>query len=484
MPAGPETIEFRREFVQATHGLLRKRLRHFVVIVGGIWALVAMIGWVSLFSRQTDADPIRIWPIIWRAVNDLIMLAAFVAALWIGLDKRASKRAAIAASVGLIAVYGVHLSVSHYALDLGSWSLIMFLVIHLLASAHFPWTPMQSLVPLVAFVAVHAGYVIADGTSGPLQDLFSTVFSALVGVPGIVVCSVQHEWRQHNFGYRFVHSRYGRLRDELASARRIHEAMFPAPSTDGPIQLSYRYEPMRHIGGDYLHVCSHEREDGSKLLSVVVVDVTGHGIPAALTVNRLHGEVELLFAADPEVRPGDVLKHLNRYVHLTLAKHSIYATALCMRFDSTRNELEVANGGHPPAFLLGADGTIEEIASTSFVLGACRNEEFDPAPKTYPFHMGDSVIAYTDGAIEARSPDGRMLRIEGFRSMIASKGLRAGERAAALLQAVAEYRGNAPTEDDTLIVEIHRPIGSRQTQVSGAQSEPLTTTAKVAQSPP
>ncbi|MCL4221735.1 MAG: SpoIIE family protein phosphatase [Phycisphaerales bacterium] len=465
--AGSETLEFRHEFVQETHSLLRRRLRNFVVVVGGIWLLFTMAKWF-LRLRNLDPETFQVWPTVWKGVNDLLAALAFGAALYIGLNRKGSRQPALVASIGLVAVYGVHLTVAQYGLEETGLSLFLFMAFHLLASAHFPWTASQSLIPVGVFVLIHAGYVFTDRQGNGVTDSLGTILSAVAGVPGIIACSVQQEWRERNFGYRFMRSRYGKLRDELASARRIHEALFPSPCREGAFDLTYQYEPMRHIGGDYLHVSHHCRPDGSEVLSVVVVDVTGHGIPAALTVNRLHGEVELMFAADPEVDPGTVLKHLNRYVNLTLAKHSIYATALCLRFDSREQEVVVANGGHPPAFLLGVDGTIEEVGSTAFVLGAARDDEFDPAPRRVRCMPGDTMIAYTDGAIEARAPNGRMLRIEGFRSMIARAGGSPGERAGVLLAGVAEHRGHTPTEDDTLIVEIHRVL--RRTGAAGEQA--------------
>lgn len=462
--AGGETLEFRHEFVQETHSLLRRRLRNFAMLVGGIWGALTLLKWIPRLSGH-GVEPMDLWVTIGRGVNDAAMAAGFIVALRIGLERRGTRAPALVASIGLIAFYGVYLTIGGYGLGEPNWDWFMFLTFHLLASAFFPWTAMQSLIPVGIFVAAHAAFVFSDGQADPSADAISTILWAAVGLPGLLVCSLQHRLRRHRFGYRFVHSRYGKLRDELAAARRIHESLFPAPSDDGAFVLSYQYEPMRQIGGDYLHVAGHRRPDGSELLSVVVVDVTGHGIPAALTVNRLHGEIELLFAGDPLVGPSEVLKHLNRYVHLTLAKHSIYATALCMRFDSDSGVLEVASGGHPPAFLLGVDGSLEEIRSTAFVLGACRDEDFDPAATTYPFHPGDTVIAYTDGATEVRSPEGAMLRIQGLRSLIARDSSRAGDRARSLLQAIASHRGDAPIDDDTLIVEIHRPIGRSPSRV-------------------
>jgi sigma-B regulation protein RsbU (phosphoserine phosphatase) len=191
-----------------------------------------------------------------------------------------------------------------------------------------------------------------------------------------------------------------------------------------------------------------------------VVDVTGHGIAAALTVNRLHGELERLFAENPDVDPGAVLGLLNKYVHLTLANHSVYATAFCLRVDPARNVVEYASGGHPPAFLRAVDGTLHELSSTGFVLGACPSDDFDPAPATLPFYPGDALIVYTDGAIEAKNEAGRMLGVRGVQRLLAQKaGASPGQWPAVLMQTVDGHRVG-PVCDDTLAVEVWRPLAS------------------------
>lgn len=468
-------MEFRLEFVQETFTLLQRRLLHFVYLFGGLWFLAAAIKW---FVREqavvNDPATVNLWNLSLAGLNDAGMLGAFLWCWYIARRRSASNRTTARASVGIVSLFGVHLLIAdYYITGPGAYEVawLMFGALHLLAALHFPWTTLQAIIPILLFVGVRFVLNLFDETAGAGGDVISAMFTLLIGAPGIILCSVQHERRERNFGYKQLHTRYGKLRSELASARRIHEALFPLPCSEGPVHLTYQYEPMRHIGGDYLHVYQHKRADGSCLLSVVVLDVTGHGVPAALTVNRLHGEVELLFADNPEVGPGEVLNALNRYIHLTLAKHSIYATALCMRFDPARNRLDAASGGHPPAFLVGSDGSIEDVSPTTFVLGACRDEDFDPNEQSFPFHEGDRVLAYTDGAIEARKADGIMLRIDGLRAMVASGRPTPGEWPVQLLGAVAGYRGGAPTEDDMLFVEIYRPIEKNAPATRAASSE-------------
>jgi serine phosphatase RsbU (regulator of sigma subunit) len=160
-----------------------------------------------------------------------------------------------------------------------------------------------------------------------------------------------------------------------------------------------------------------------------------------------------------------MLRRLNTYVHLTLAKHSIYATALCLRIDTARGVVEWASGGHPPAFLRAADGTVKDLEPTTFVLGACPDGPFGTAQHEMPFSPGDAIIAYTDGAIEARRPgDAQMLRVDGMRAFVADAGrsydqpIATGSWAQRVLEMVTRFRGGMPAEDDTLVVEIFRPL--------------------------
>ncbi len=80
-----------------------------------------------------------------------------------------------------------------------------------------------------------------------------------------------------------------------------------------------------------------------------------------------------------------------------------------------------------------------------------------------PFHPGDALLIYTDGATETRNHEGRMLRTDGMQRLVASvdpgadAGPRDGGWCGCLLAAIDEFR-HGPVKDDTLIVEISRPI--------------------------
>ncbi|MEC9373123.1 MAG: PP2C family protein-serine/threonine phosphatase [Planctomycetota bacterium] len=334
-------------------------------------------------------------------------------------------------------------------------------ITHFFACLFLPWTPRESIAPIIPLWIVFVP-IMAFFTEGSLALRALIIVSAPISVvPGLLICWWRHHRHRDKFHYRALRGVYSEMRQELTDARRIHEALFPAPIKDGAFRFDYRYQPMRLIGGDFLYAHRFPGVDptaaNEEPLSIVIIDVTGHGIPAALTVNRLHGELERLFAEEPDIAPGDVLTALNRYVHLTLAGHSVYATALCLRFDPVAGELRWASGGHPPAFLLTGDGRLERLDSTAFVLGACHGADFQPGETVSRFARGDALIAYTDGATEARDERGRMLCIDGMQALLATLPRDAKTRLAdSLLERVDDHRFGAPA-DDTLIVEVRRP---------------------------
>lgn len=341
---------------------------------------------------------------------------------------------------------------------------------HFFACLFLPLTPKECVRPLIPLLALNAiltiGYVIfvlafRDGGWGVVALGCAIVaFSPVIGMPGYFVIWWRDSRFREGFTNKVLRGRYNEMRRELVDARRIHESLFPRAVVDGPLHFRYAYEPMRQIGGDYLFSKLAHIEDGRHgILNLVVLDVTGHGIPAALTVNRLHGELERIFAEHPAIGPHDLLHMLNRYVHLTLSSHWVYVTALCVKADSRAATIEYASAGHPPAFLYTVDGRLEELESTAMILGACGPDEFDAHAKTFPFGLGDRVIAYTDGAFECRDRNGQQLRISGIRRLLARGPGEAKSWAESIIRAVAEFR-HGPPPDDTLVIEVSRPVSA------------------------
>jgi serine phosphatase RsbU (regulator of sigma subunit) len=474
------TSEFHRDYQVQTARMLRPRFMAFLVTFGVLYALfliplvVLMLSAFGLAQGALPADSPGVAPVRWGTIGlALTALLIFVDIAiyvwcWLRLLRRPMGRDELSSfTLFYFALRGVLDIAFAYLVHASTYPAFPYwlLMYHLMACLILPWSPSQAIRAVGGLLVLNALAILVFRDSSAAGKSVAVVLSLLAPAPGVLVSWLKQSRRMENFRVQMLQSRYGEMRRELFDARRIHEALFPPTITDGPVRLDYRYQPMRQIGGDYLYARSTPGPSGGLgRFSALILDVTGHGIAAALTVNRLYGEVERLFAENPDIDPGSVLSALNRYVSLTLASHSIFATALCIRIDLDTDQLEYASGGHPPAFLLTADGKIHELASTSFVLGACNGPDFHADPQRLTFAPGDALIAYTDGAIETRNDQSAMLGINGLTRALVSTMRSAGPAtnapgvalAAALISAVESHRSGAP-EDDTLIVEVRRP---------------------------
>jgi serine phosphatase RsbU (regulator of sigma subunit) len=480
MTAFTYTADFHQEFEAETARLLRRRFIWFAAVAGvlTILEIARQIPEIlQLLTRSTaEADePLRRLAVRYAGLNlghDVLTLLLYGGVLLYVRTVGPPRHLLLRLSMLCILLDGV--------LDIGTasimgsagWGIIFVVVAHSLAAAFLPWSPQQAIMPMAPLLILNAATWLlvwrpdtARTTETIVFPIAAMLMTPLAAAPGTLITYLKHARRMEQFKLRFLQDRYGMIRRELVDARRIHEALFPAPVREGPLRFDYRYEPMLQIGGDYLYAKFSPAVGGEPpAFNLILIDVTGHGIAAALTVNRLYGEVERLFAESPHARPGDILRALNRYVHLTLANHSVYVTALCVRVETGRNLLEYASGGHPPAFLRAVDGTIEELGSTSIVLGACPDRDFDPEPQQRQFGPGDTLIAYTDGAIEARNDAGRQLGVSGLLRVLAcgkpdpaGVSVGVGGWITTILRAVEGHR-MGPPRDDTIVVEITRPL--------------------------
>lgn len=467
------TTDFREEFEAETDRLLRPRFMWFSGLVGSLGVLGLIAGVALRLSVGREAGAPETFGNPWWWIIGAVWVGMYVSAFLAAWRGRIGGDSLVTLSLAVVAADGT-LNVLLRAMGGETpYGVGGFMISHVLACLFLPWTPRQALRPVAVVLVVSAVLrllverpIWTLGGEALALELGLLLLTPLVAVPGMVVCWVRHSRRLSDFKLRFLQSRYGEVRRELVDARRLHESLFPPERHEGAVRLRFRYEPMRQIGGDFVFT----REQAGRL-SVVLADVTGHGIAAALTVNRLHGELERLHAERPDLEPGALLEAMNRYVHLTLAEHSLYLTMLAVRIDPEADELLYASGGHPPAFLRTLDGRVEELASTTFVLGACGPEEFSAEQAARPFAPGDTLIAYTDGASECRDEAGRMLGIDGIRRVLGDPRRVAAGAWSERLGAAIERHRSGPVADDTLLIEVYRPLSPRRGAVEPAHAK-------------
>jgi sigma-B regulation protein RsbU (phosphoserine phosphatase) len=200
------------------------------------------------------------------------------------------------------------------------------------------------------------------------------------------------------------------VENELETARRIQESILPrrVPSIEGLV-VTACYEPMKEVAGDfYDFIVLDERR-----LTILVADVSGHGVPAALIASML----KVAFGAQNECAtdPAEVLSRINAALHGILDRQ--FVTAACAHIDLVERTIHYAGAGHP-ASLLWKSGTRElvELAENGLVLGPFRTATFKNV--SHAIGAGDFVLFYTDGLVEGTSLDGQPFGDDRLRRFI------------------------------------------------------------------
>lgn len=217
--------------------------------------------------------------------------------------------------------------------------------------------------------------------AGPIPIHFASI-ADFAGILSIVIIIFRRFLRiQHD---------QERANSELAAARSVQELMIPREKVETPgFEVDSVYEPATEVGGDFFYV--EPGSDGSLL--VVLGDVAGHGLKAAMNVSMLMGALR----RNAEKRPAHILKALN---HVVTGSES-YTTCQALWF-GPHGELVMANAGHPPPYL----NSQEVIVPGGLPLGALPDTTYDEV-RLY-LHPGDRLLLLSDGVVEARNAAGEL----------------------------------------------------------------------------
>lgn len=221
--------------------------------------------------------------------------------------------------------------------------------------------------------------------AGPISIQFE-VIADFIGIVIIVVIIFMRFLR--------IQADQEQAKSELAAARSVQELMIPQQNVQTPgFEVDSAYQPAQEVGGDFFHV--RASEDGGLL--VVIGDVAGKGLTAAMNVSMLMGALR----QSRERSPAKILAGLNR----VLAGSQSFTTCQAASF-AAGGELVLANAGHLPPYL-----NSQEVAIPGGLpLGVLEDGEY--AETRLYLHPGDRIMMCSDGVAEARGPAGELFGFE------------------------------------------------------------------------
>jgi serine phosphatase RsbU (regulator of sigma subunit) len=217
--------------------------------------------------------------------------------------------------------------------------------------------------------------------AGPIPIHFAS-FGDFAGILAIVLIIF--------FRFLRIQREQERATNELSAARSVQELLIPQEKLATPgFEVDSIYSPANEVGGDFFHV---QMAEGGML--VVIGDVAGKGLKAAMSVSMLMGALRRVH----DRNPARILQALNR----VLAGTESFTTCQAIWFGSN-GEMVIANAGHLPPYL-----NSQEIAVPSGLPLGILPDSTSYEEAHFYLHPGDRVLLLSDGVVEARKPSGEL----------------------------------------------------------------------------
>jgi serine phosphatase RsbU (regulator of sigma subunit) len=235
------------------------------------------------------------------------------------------------------------------------------------------------------------------------------------------------------------------IRRELDIARDIQQSILPRTFPPFPDRAEFDVfagmVPAREVGGDFYDFFLID----DARLGLVVGDVSGKGVPAALfmAVSR----TLLRSVALTGMPPAECLSRVNALLCLDNSAE-MFVTVFYAILNVRSGELAYGSGGHPPAYVLRREGVVEPLEGTGgTVLGFL--DDLSYRAKQAVLRAGDGVFLYTDGVTEAMDGDGTLFSDERLQAVLARQAGASPEAIVrAVVDAVGRHAGNVPQSDD------------------------------------
>jgi serine phosphatase RsbU (regulator of sigma subunit) len=238
-----------------------------------------------------------------------------------------------------------------------------------------------------------------------------------------------------------------RIRRELELGRLIQSEMLPhAPLLFGLSEVKGVSVPAREVGGDFFNYFQLD----SGLVALLVGDVSGKGVGAALLMANIQASLRARFALGQDL--SAIAEAIDRDIEAN-SPGPVYATLFIAIFDPKTRKIRYVNAGHNPQFLLRGDGRLEKMSSTGLPVGMLAGHGYQE--REVQLAAGDLLFFYTDGCVEMENESGEMFGSDRLESLVASSGRSSADQVlVGVEQAISTFRGHRDQFDDATMMAV------------------------------
>jgi sigma-B regulation protein RsbU (phosphoserine phosphatase) len=235
------------------------------------------------------------------------------------------------------------------------------------------------------------------------------------------------------------------MKRDLEIAREIQTWLVPSqPPEVAGANIAFATRPQNSVAGDYYDAFYPNPEDREKLM-VVIADVAGKSVPAALLMATLQASLRTI--AGENAMLADLVARLNRYASAHSLNGLRFTTAVLSEYNPSTRRLTYVNAGHNAPILRRANGSFEILDVGGLPLGIRSDETYETA--TLELKPGDALIFFTDGVVEAFNATGEEFGNERWISAIRNlPDWDAQQTLQYLMKQVDEFVGATRQSDD------------------------------------
>lgn len=237
------------------------------------------------------------------------------------------------------------------------------------------------------------------------------------------------------------------IKKDLALAEQVQASLVPQSIVLPAVDVKVKYMPMIGVGGDFADIYY----DGGENIYLTLVDVTGHGITAALLVNRVCSEIRK--HVREQRQPSTILHRVNNFIFEAFEGMATFLTMFSGVINLRKGSLTYAGSAHPATILWKSrENKFVQLESQNVIIGYEKKTENKFSQDIVMIGPQDKVIMYTDGIIEAEDAKGKQLGINGFIDFFKSSiYLSVDEILDTIITGVYEFSPN-PIKDDVYLI--------------------------------